>query len=402
MKYFPRVLDIVDEAHALRELNAIGVHSDGVRIMAPKGVFRAVKLSEIKPAAANIIKQEMLSRGGEVAVSHGAINQSIKSTDVLIFGTIRQYCDLVSKLKKHQFDLPNLAIEIESVLNTQDKNPPPIRFGSGKWTFGKKTYVMGILNVTPDSFSDGEKFSSVDAAVEHGIRMAGEGAGVIDVGGESTRPGAKKVEVKIEVRRVVPVIKRLSRKIKIPISIDTTKSLVARRALEAGAHIVNDVSGLRFDRKIAKVAADFGAPVIIMHMKGRPRTMQLNPRYEDLIREILEYFVEGIKIAESAGVKREKIIIDPGIGFGKTLDHNLEIIRRLKEFKCLGRPIAIGVSRKSMIGRVLGLPVNERLEGTAAAVSASILNGADIVRVHDVAEIKRVARMTDAITRFKL
>jgi len=399
MKYLPRIIDIKDELQARIELERIGVHADGVRIMIPKSVFRAVKVRGIKPIAANIIKQEMLSRGGEVAVSHGAINQSVKTTDIIIFGNLRQFADLIKKLKRHQFDLPVLASEIEDSIKAHDNNPPPIKIGKRKFIFGKKTYIMGVLNVTPDSFSDGGKFFSANDAVEQALRMEGEGADIIDIGGESTRPGAKKVKVKVEVERVVPVIKRLKKKLKIPISIDTTKSVVARRALEAGAEIINEISGLHFDRKVAKVAADFGAPVILMHIQGRPRTMQESPHYEDLIGEILEYFVQGIKIAEAAGVPREKLIIDPGIGFGKTLQHNLEIILRLRELKCLGRPILIGTSRKSVIGGILGLPVSERLEGTAATVAASIAAGADIIRVHDVSSMKRVTKMTDAIVR---
>jgi dihydropteroate synthase len=399
MKYLPRIINITDESQALRELKEIGVHSDGISIMKPKGVFRAVKVKGIKPVAANIIKQEMLARGGEVAVSHGAINQSVKTTDLIIFGTLKQFCELLPKLEKHQFDLPALASEITNSLDVHERDPLPIKIGKRKFVFGKRTYLMGILNVTPDSFSDGGKFFSVDAAVKRAIQMEREGADIIDVGGESTRPGAKSVGVAEELRRVIPVIKRLRRNLKIPVSIDTTKSIVARRALEAGAKIINDISGLNFDKKIAEVAADFDVPVVLMHIKGRPRTMQRNPRYKDLMVEILEYFAKGIKIAESAGVKREKLIVDPGIGFGKTLENNLEILRRLSELKCLGMPILVGTSRKSVIGRILGLPPGERAEGTAATVAAAIINGADVVRVHDVKSLKRVAKMTDAVVR---
>ncbi len=399
MKYFPRVIEIPEEGQAQKEIEGIGVREYGVKIMGPKAVFRAVKLKGIRPIAANILKQEMLSRGGEVAVSHKALDLSVKKTDVLIFGTLRQFRELAEKLMKHQFDLPEIAKEIASSLASYDSNPPPIKAGKLKMNFGKRTYIMGILNVTPDSFSDGGKFISADDAVRHALQMEKDGADIIDIGGESTRPGAKGISAREELRRVIPVIKELKRRSRATLSIDTTKSVVAREALKAGASMINDISGLRFDRMIAKVAADFKVPVIIMHMRGRPRTMQVNPSYNDLIGEILEYFAESIRIAAACGVSEDKIIIDPGIGFGKTLEHNLEIIRRLKEFKSLGRPIAIGVSRKSFIGKILDLPTQQRLEGTSASVGAAISNGADIIRVHDSAEMTRVAQVADAITR---
>lgn len=399
MKYFPRVIEIPGEGQAQKEIEMIGVREYGVKIMGPKAVFRAVKVCGLKPIAANILKQEMLSRGGEAAISHGALDLSVKKTDVLIFGTLRQFRELTEKLMKHQFDLPGIAKEIASLLASYEADPPPIKAGKLKMSFGKRTYIMGILNVTPDSFSDGGKYYSVDAAAERALQMEKDGADIIDIGGESTRPGAKRVSAREERGRVIPVIKKLKGKLKIPISIDTTKSAVARSALEAGARIINDISGLHFDYKIAKVAADFKAPLIIMHIQGRPRTMQKDPRYGDLIAEMLEYFSRGIKIARSAGVLEERIIIDPGIGFGKTLEHNLEILKRLKEFKSLGRPISVGVSRKSFIGKLLNAPVDGRLEGTQAAVCASIMNGADIVRVHDVLQVAKAAKVADSIAR---
>jgi dihydropteroate synthase len=259
---------------------------------------------------------------------------------------------------------------------------------------------MGILNVTPDSFSDGGKFINFKDAINHAFRMIKEGADIIDVGGESTRPGAKTVPAREEMRRVLPVIRELKKR-KIPISIDTRKAAVAKAAILAGADIINDTSGLRYDKKMAKVAAKYKVPIIIMHIKGTPKNMQKNTGYQDLIGEIIEYLDKSIEIAENAGVLRNQIIIDPGFGFGKTIEQNLEILRRLKEFKSIGQPILIGTSRKSTIGKVLGLPVTERIEGTAATVAVAISSGADIIRVHDVMEMKRVAQMTDAIVRRK-
>ena len=270
---------------------------------------------------------------------------------------------------------------------------------SQKLELGRRTLIMGILNVTPDSFSDGGLFTPVEAALDYAEKMAAEGADIIDVGGESSRPGSDPVPAEVEMDRVLPVIERLAKAIEIPISIDTYKSSVARRALDMGACIVNDISALRGDPDMASVVAETGVPVVLMHMKGTPKHMQLDPRYESLIIEIASFLRDRIRVAVDAGIAPSQIIIDPGIGFGKTIAHNLEIIRRLREFKSLGKPILIGTSRKSFIGKVLGLPVDDRLEGTAATVATAITNGADIVRIHDVKEMARVARMTDAIVR---
>jgi dihydropteroate synthase len=257
---------------------------------------------------------------------------------------------------------------------------------------------MGILNVTPDSFSDGGLYLDTDKAVERSFEIEKEGADMIDIGGESTRPGALPLSPEEELSRVVPVIEKLKSRLRIPISIDTFKAEVAREAIKAGASIINDISGLRFDPEMVTVAAEYDVPVVIMHIKGTPRDMQINPVYQNLIGEILHFLEEGISIAQKAGVDDDMIIIDPGIGFGKTFEHNLEIINRLDEFRSLGMPILLGPSRKSFIGKILDLPPGDRLEGTAAAVAIGIMKGANIVRVHDVSSIVRVARVVDAIT----
>ncbi|HEY4485501.1 MAG TPA: dihydropteroate synthase [Nitrospiria bacterium] len=266
-------------------------------------------------------------------------------------------------------------------------------------TWGDRTLVMGILNTTPDSFSDGGRYLSADDAVRRGERMVEEGADLIDIGGESSRPGSEAVPLDEELRRVLPVLEALSRRVSIPLSIDTVKAEVARRALEAGARLINDISALSFDPKMAPLAAQTDAAVVLMHAQGRPRDMQINPVYEDVTKDIARFFEERLLFAERQGIPRERIILDPGLGFGKNVDHNLEILARLGDFRALGRPLLLGPSRKSFIGRVLGLSVGDRLEGTAAAVAAGILNGASIIRVHDVAAMTRVARMTDAILR---
>lgn len=257
---------------------------------------------------------------------------------------------------------------------------------------------MGILNVTPDSFSDGGQYFDRGLAIKRAHEMVEEGADIIDIGGESTRPGSEPVTLQEEIARTIPVIEEISKKIKVPVSIDTYKAEVAKRALDAGASIVNDISGLRFDPEMPKVVSQYKVPVVIMHIKGTPKNMQANPQYEALIPEIMDYLRKSIRLAVESGIAEDKIIIDPGIGFGKTFDHNLEIIKNLHEFTLLEKPLLVGVSRKAFIGKILGdAPASERLEGTAAAVAISILNGANIVRVHDVKEIKRVADVADAV-----
>lgn len=262
---------------------------------------------------------------------------------------------------------------------------------------------MGILNVTPDSFSDGGRHFDKDTAVEQAMRMQADGADIIDIGGESTRPGAKKVSVDEEIGRILPVIKALSKKLSIPISVDTYKSPVADAAIAAGASMINDISGLRFDKKMSVLAASHGVPVVIMHIKGTPENMQKNPVYTSLITEIMDTLSEGIEIARNAGIPDNRIIIDPGIGFGKTVEHNLEIINRLNEFAGFEKPVLLGHSRKSFIGRILGgLPATERLEGTAAAAAIGIFNGANMIRVHDVPEMVRVAKIADSIRKIEI
>ncbi|MDP2158688.1 MAG: dihydropteroate synthase, partial [Nitrospirota bacterium] len=257
--------------------------------------------------------------------------------------------------------------------------------------FDQKTHVMGILNITPDSFSDGGLHFDTSAAIEQGVRMVSEGADILDIGGESTRPGAEPVSQEEELRRTIPVIEALAKKIAVPISIDTYKAEVARQALAAGASMVNDISGLRFDPEMPKVIAQHRVPVVIMHIKGRPRQMQQNPQYEALIPEIMDYFRISTRLAKKFGIPDELMILDPGIGFGKTFDHNLEILNNLEQFILLEKPLLVGPSRKAFLGKILGdVPAPDRLEGSAAAVAVSIMKGAHIIRVHDVKEMARV------------
>jgi len=262
---------------------------------------------------------------------------------------------------------------------------------------GMRTWIMGVLNVTPDSFSDGGLFFDEGRATARGLELAEEGADIIDVGGESTRPGSEPVPVQEELRRVVPVISRLRKETDALISVDTTKAAVAQAALEAGADMVNDISAFRFDDRMPLVVSEAGVPVILMHMKGVPRTMQNHPFYENLFQEILGFLEERISRAVAYGIPRERLIIDPGIGFGKNLEHNLSIIKNLHFLNDLERPILVGVSRKSFIGKILHLPPDERLEGTLASAVLSVVNGAHILRVHDVQEVRRAVAVADAV-----
>ena len=264
---------------------------------------------------------------------------------------------------------------------------------------GARTHVMGVVNVTPDSFSDGGRFLDPAVAIEHGRRLAAEGADLIDVGGESTRPGADPVPVDEELARVLPVVEGLAATVDVPVSIDTRRGAVARAAIAEGAWVVNDVTGGR-DPDLLGAAADSGAGLVLMHMLGDPRTMQADPRYDDVVAEILTYLGRRLAAAVQAGVSKEHVALDPGLGFGKTLQHNLVLMRDIAAFAELGRPVVVGPSRKSFIGAVLdGAPVDERLDGTAGAVAWLAGRGAHVVRVHDVREMARVVRVVDAIAR---
>jgi dihydropteroate synthase len=270
---------------------------------------------------------------------------------------------------------------------------------------GERTLIMGVLNVTPDSFSDGGRFFVPDEALAHAERMVAEGADVLDIGGESTRPATfttgEPLAAEEELRRILPIIRAIVERLpNVPISVDTYKARVARQAVEAGATMVNDISALRADPEMAAVVAELGTPLCLMHLPGLPTALPAKPVYEDVVREVRDHLLERAEAARAAGIAPENIVLDPGIGFGKTVAHNLELLRRLRELTTLGYPLLLGTSRKSTIGKVLGdLPPEERLEGTAATVALSIANGAAIVRVHDVKEMARVARMSDAIVR---
>ncbi len=290
-------------------------------------------------------------------------------------------------------------MQADSGTHTDDQKPHfGVIHGAGiHLEYGHRTLVMGILNVTPDSFSDAGRTVTMAAAISAAEAMVAAGADVIDIGGESSRPGASAVGLDEELRRVLPVIEVLAPRLSVPISIDTTKAGVARRAFEAGARILNDISALRFDPEMTEIVARAGVPVVLMHMQGTPRDMQAQPHYADVVGEICAFFEERLRAAEQGGIPRERVILDPGIGFGKRLADNLEILRSLGRFHVFGRPLLVGASRKAFIGEILDLPVDARLEGTAAAVAAAVLAGAALVRVHDVQALVRVVRVAEAI-----
>ena len=282
-----------------------------------------------------------------------------------------------------------------------------LKIGNRSFELGKKTIIMGILNVTPDSFSDGGEFFSVEDAVDHALQMKKDGADIIDIGGESTRPSSNHVSLDEELKRVAPVVEELVKKINIPISVDTYKSKIAKKTLDIGADMINDITALRGDKNLANIIAEYNVPVCLMHMKGTPEDMQRNPQYADVVKEIHDFLKERTKYAMSQRIKKENIIVDPGIGFGKRTGHgiedNCEILNRLSELKDLGFPIMVGASRKTFIGNICSkdkpLTISDRLEGSLAAACISVVNGADIVRVHDVKETRRCLNLVDNVIR---
>jgi len=398
MSAFPaRVLQICTLSDAERELRGIGVDPVGIAMMAGKMQSRCVKLSGLLCRQANILKQEMLALGGDAAVARGTVACSIDHTDVILIGTEKQLQTLCGKLAPQPFQLPTLAGELKRVLQLATQ-PPRFWRTSQRDLSLDRPLIMGILNVTPDSFSDGGHYRDPARAVERALEMVAEGVDIIDIGGESTRPGAATVSAEDELQRVLPVISALSGRISLPISVDTWKSTVAQAAMQAGAEIINDISGLTFDPQMVGVAARSGAGVVLMHTRGAPQTMQQDTDYSDLMGEIISSLRQSLAMAGQAGIEQERVALDPGIGFAKTAAHNLEILRRLSEFSSIGLPLLVGSSRKSFIGRTLKRETDQRVFGTAATVALAVQGGAHILRVHDVREMRDVADMAHAIT----
>jgi len=395
-----KIVKINDFNEAIAIFKKIGVDPYGIDAMSPKTKHVNVLIQAQPCKVANIIKQEMLSLGADAAVARGSVACAVDQTDILLMGTVKQINALAKKIERQPFGLALIARDILDLLRNTSQNRYLLRTARREIILGERTLIMGILNVTPDSFSDGNNYYDRRRAVERGLQMADEGADIIDIGGESTRPGASSVPTRQEIARVVPVVEGLSAKLKIPISVDTMKSTVALRALEAGAEIINDVSALAADSKMASIVRKASAALVLMHMRGKPEHMQAGDLlYADLMSDILQYLGDARSKAIGAGIQNDRIIIDPGIGFGKTYEDNCRIIKRIDELKVLGLPVLIGTSRKAFIGRITGDEPARRVLGTAATVAAAIMSGCHIVRVHDVAAMKKVAAMTDAIAR---
>jgi dihydropteroate synthase len=398
-RFTARALAIGTPDQARVELELIGADPSGVTMMAGKMFTRCLRVSSLECRQANILKQEMLALGGDAAVARGTVACSIKSTDVILIGTDKQLYLLCSKLKAQPFGLSGLATVLNRLL--ADICCPPLKWITPRREFSlERPLIMGILNLTPDSFSDGGLFTNPDRALEYALRMEEDGADIIDIGGESTRPGSRQVTADEEMSRIMPVIERLSGRLRCAISVDTWKSNVANIAISAGAEIINDISGFGFDPRMADVTASCRAAVVLMHIRNKPDVMQNDTIYVDLMSEVTDGLHHSVSRALEAGIARDRIAIDPGIGFGKDAVGNLVILRRLSELKSLGLPILIGTSRKSFIGSVLGQASStERLHGTAATVALCVANGASILRVHDVRAMREVADMAQAVCK---
>ena len=394
------------------ELNALGVSGTDEMPLPAKGVGLCWELGPLSGEAAHALRDVVQAQGGAVWLSAGLADRTAELGRALVVAFPWQVDAILRALHDHAN--PQVAAcgrAWQAARQRLARRPPPTRIGPLTCEWGTRTYVMGILNVTPDSFSGDGLLREADwlkAVVEQARQFVAAGADILDVGGESTRPGAQPVPLEEELRRVVPAVRAIAGELEVAISVDTYKAEVARQAIEAGAHLVNDVWGLRMDPDMARVVAESGVPVIIMHNRSRPKNAVQEQRlggryvgvqYEHLMRDVVQELAAQVELARQHGVPDAHIIVDPGIGFGKTVEQNLELLCRLDELHVLGYPVLVGPSRKSFIGYTLDLPPGERLEGTAAAVALSVERGADIVRVHDVREMVRVTRMADAIVR---
>jgi len=397
-EYLLRWIDLENETEAKKALQQIGSDPGGIAQMAGKSIGRAIKVENVPLPMAHILKQEMLALGGDAAVHRNVILNKIEATDLLLVGTTKQLRRLSQKLAAQPFGLKDFGKRLKALLDGLEPPKPRVLSCRGKeLTFGERTLIMGILNVTPDSFSDGGKFYTLDKAIRQAESLVEQGADILDIGAESTRPNHVPVSAEEEWERLEGILKVLLPRIPIPISVDTYKADTAERALELGVHMINDVWGLKKDPRMAEVVGKYQAPVVIMHN-------QEGNNYHHVLGDILASLQTSIRLAEEHGLAGDQIIIDPGIGgvaFGKSLDIDLEIMSRLGEFRSLGHPILLGTSRKSMIGQTLNLPVEERLEGTIATSVIGVAAGVDILRVHDVQANKRAVQMADAIYRQK-
>jgi dihydropteroate synthase len=376
------------------ELEKVGVDPYALR-MNEKAISRALKICGLKPAQGNIIKQEALACGIDAALCRGSVNCSVERTDVLIIGNKRGLKSLAERLAIQPFGLPEIGRAIASALKINKINSFHAR---GREISLTKPLLMGIFNVTPDSFSDGGSLTDINAIYKRLKEFSELGVDITDIGGESTRPGSERVSDEEELSLILPALKS-AKEHNLFVSIDTYKSSTAKAALENGADMINDISGLSFDSEMAKVCADYGAALCIMHIKGEPKNMQESPVYENLLEEIKNFLYDAADKAIKAGVKKESIIIDPGFGFGKTIQDNYVILKYLEEFKAMGFPLLVGMSRKSMIGSLTGKPPRERLIGTKSLEAVAVYKGADIVRSHDIEETAEMLIVSDYLRK---
>lgn len=389
----PYFRELKNTAEMAEFMQQIGCQTQGQALMLPKSEIIPLWLKEVKSPAANILKQQMLSLGGEAVVARGVVDCSQKSSDVLLLGTKKEYTCLSQKLEGQPWGLETLGKRIQAFFKQREKRGPLTwAWPDRKLELGQKTLVMGILNVTPDSFSDGGAFLEPARALEHAWQMVEAGADIIDLGGESTRPGFQPLTVAEELRRLEPVLDRLLAELPIPLSVDTYKAAVAEKVLAGGAHLINDVGGGLLDPALPEVVARFQVPVIIMHH-------QVVGLYQDLLPDFVDCLTWQVQIYETAGVSPEKIVVDPGIGFGKNYQENLAILKNLSILQSCGKPILLGVSRKAFLGETLGLPVGERLEGSLAAAAWGLSQGVSLLRVHDVRETVRLVQVWEALQR---
>jgi dihydropteroate synthase len=395
MALAPRLLWLESEEELCREFRGIGVEPAEAAHCAAAAERRLVRLAGVPARLVAQLRQEMRALGGEAVAATGTPS----ATDVILVGSPQTLALLCERLA----GVPGQSAELGDALSALLGNlarPPRFLAGRSCRLSLERPLIMGILNVTPDSFSDGGRYRSVESALRRGLELAAEGADLIDVGGESTRPGAAPVSAQEEMDRVVPVIEALRREVALPLSVDTSKAAVASASVAEGAEFINDISGLRFDPEMAATAAATGAGLFLMHTRGRPDQMQAETHYADLLGEVVGYLQQGLMQAVAAGVLTEKLAVDPGIGFGKSVEGNLELLRRLPELQSLGRPVLLGTSRKGFIGRIVGRTNPEqRLAGTLATVALGVAGGALIFRVHDVRPARDAALMAWAVCR---
>lgn len=390
-----RVLRVVGNREARRVLESLGVTERALEVLKRSVLHRVVHVGPLSNDVARTLRREMTRLGGEAALPEAAWEGS-GTTEALLAGTLRHYEDLRRALSVADPDQRAIGDEIESAL-ARDAHPPSLLRMRGTALPLDRTLVMGVLNVTPDSFSDGGHYLDPGAALEHAEEMEAEGADIIDVGGASSRPGAEDVPVALELERVMPVLEKLPDRVKVAVSIDTIRAEVARQALEAGAAMVNDISALGADPHMACIVAESGAACVLMHMRGNPQTMRDLTDYDNLVADVYSFLADRAEYALDQGVKEDRLLVDPGIGFAKDAAQSLALLQRLGEFRSLGMPLVVGTSRKSFIGAVLETGVKERTAGTLATVAWAVAKGAHVVRVHDVAPAAQTVRMVDAI-----